>query len=110
MIETPMSGTHPIAVTLVHSLDKEEAVRRIKSGLARVRAKYPAELTVGEETWDKDRLAFRVAVLGQTTTGTIKVNERDVRVDVALSWLMAHQAGVAEALIRREGAAMLASG
>jgi putative polyhydroxyalkanoate system protein len=102
-----MSGTHPISVELQHRLGKDEALQRLKSGLARLVAKYPAELAVGEEKWTGDGLQFRVAILGQTTTGAIKVGERDVRVDVALSWLMAHQAGAAEAMIKREGAAML---
>ena len=105
-----MPGTHPIAVIVLHALTKDEALQRVKAGLERVVARYPAHLTIGEQKWSGDRLTFRVAVLGQTTTGTIDVGEREVRADVALSWLMAHQAGVAEAIIRREGAAMLETG
>jgi hypothetical protein len=102
-----MQGTHPISVTLAHSLSKAEALARLKAGLDRLRARYPAEAKVGEEVWTGDNLKFRVAVLGQTTTGTIAVGDKEVNVDVALSWLMAHQADAAVAFIRREGAAML---
>jgi hypothetical protein len=104
-----MQATHPVAVTIPHQLGKDEARRRVKAGLERVCARYPAELKVAEEKWVGDHMSFRVALLGQNTTGTIDFADAELRVNVALSWLMAHQAGDAEAMIKKEGAAMLAA-
>jgi hypothetical protein len=100
-------GTHLVTVTLPHSLGRDEALRRVKAGLDRVRKQYPAQLVVAAENWNGERLTYRVAVLGQTTTGSIDIGEREVRVVAELSWLIAYQAPAAEALIRKEGAAML---
>lgn len=102
-----MSHTHPIALNVSHRLGKDEALRRVKSGLDDVRARYRAQLVVAEENWADNRLTYRVAVLGQTTTGVIEVGESEVRVAAELSWLIAYQAPAAEALIRKEAAAIL---
>jgi len=41
-----------------HHLGREEALRRIKFRLATVRTSYSTLLTIHEETWSGDRLAF----------------------------------------------------
>jgi hypothetical protein len=96
-----------VSVTLPHRLSRDEALRRVKAGLDRVRAQYPAQLKVGEEKWEGARLTYRVAVLGQTVTGTIEVRDSEVKVEAQLTWLFAHQAGPAETMIKEQGAAML---
>jgi hypothetical protein len=97
----------PLVVSISHSLGREEAVRRIKSGLAAARANYSALLTIHEETWTGDRLAFHVSSLGQHANGLIDVAEDYVRLEVTLPWLLAKFAEKVTPAIRKEGTLML---
>ncbi|MFY9696276.1 MAG: polyhydroxyalkanoic acid synthase, partial [Xanthobacteraceae bacterium] len=61
----------PLVVSIPHHLGKDEAVRRLKSGLGSVRTSYGHLFNVQEETWSDNRLQFRVSALGQAASGTI---------------------------------------
>jgi hypothetical protein len=105
------TGTHamsqPLVVSIPHRLGREEAVRRIKSGLATVRTNYSALLAIHEETWSGDRVAFRVSAVGQHATGLIDVADEHVRLEVTLPWLLAKLAEKLTPAIRKEGTLML---
>ena len=97
----------PLVVTISHSLGKEEAVRRLKSGLASVPGSFRHVFAVQEEAWTDDHLAFRVSALGQAASGTIDVAEDHVRLVVELPWLLAQLAERIQPLIRKQGQLML---
>lgn len=97
----------PLVVSIPHRLGKEEAVRRLKSGLAGARTHFAHLFTVQQETWTGDHLEFRVSALGQSASGTIDVLEDSVCLQVVLPWLLAKVAEVIQPLIRKEGALML---
>jgi hypothetical protein len=98
-----------VVVTIPHQHGKAEATRRIKAGIEDARKRYAAQLKIAEENWKENQLRFRVAVLGQSLTGTIDVGDDTVRTEVTLTWLMGHQVKAAEALIEKEGRAILDS-
>ena len=79
----------PLVVSIPHRLGKDEALRRLKSGLAQARTNYSHIITVDEETWTGDRLALRVRALGQSAAGTIDVLDDCLRLEVTLPWLLA---------------------
>jgi hypothetical protein len=97
----------PVVVTISHSLGKDEAVRRLKSGLGSVPASFRPVFAVQEEAWTDDHLAFRVSALGQAASGTIDVAEDHVRLVVELPWLLAQFAERIQPLIRKQGQLML---
>jgi len=97
----------PLTVSIPHHLGKDEAVRRLKSGMAGVRTNYGHLFNIQEETWTGDQLAFRVGALAQTISGTIDVADDHVTLQVVLPWLLAKLAEAIQPLIRREGALML---
>ena len=97
----------PLIVSIPHRLGKDEALRRIKSGLGSVRTSYGQVLAIEEETWTGDRLAFRVAALGQRAAGFIDVRESDVQLEVTLPWLLHKLAERITPAIRKEGVLML---
>ena len=68
----------PLVVTIPHRLGKDEAVRRLKSGLGNARTNFAHLFTVQEETWTGDHLAFRVSALGQVVSGGIDVLDDQV--------------------------------
>jgi hypothetical protein len=99
--------TAPLVVLLPHRLGKDEAVRRLKTGLRGARESYGHLLTVDEETWQGDRLTFRVRALGQSAGGVIEVFEDQLRLEVALPWLLAKLTERLVPTIRKEGTLLL---
>jgi len=97
----------PLFVSIPHHLGKDEATRRLQSGLTNARAHFGHMLTVQEETWSGNNLAFRVSALGQAIGGTIDVFDDRVDLQVTLPWLLAKLAETIQPLIRREGTLML---
>ncbi len=96
----------PLVVSIPHSLGREEATRRLKSGLTRAAGSIPV-LKVDEERWEGDRMTFRVRALGQPASGQIDVADDHVRLEVVLPWLLQRFAEVARAAIRSRGRLLL---
>jgi hypothetical protein len=92
---------------LSHRLGKDEAIRRLKTGLAQVGTSFGHLFSVREQTWTGDRLHFQVSALGQSVGGSIDVAEDYVRLEVVLPWLLARLAGTVQPLIRKEGTLLL---
>ena|SRR5579884_787433 len=97
----------PLVVTIPHRLGKEEAVNRIKTGLARAQTEFAWALRFDEQRWEGDRLDFRISAIGQHAQGAIDVGEESVRVEVMLPWLLARFANAAQRVIGQTGAKML---
>ena len=97
----------PLVLTISHTLGKEEALRRLKSGLASVPANFRQVLAVQEEVWTGDHLQFRVSALGQGASGTIDVADDHVRLEVALPFLLAQLVEKIRPLIQKQGSLML---
>ncbi|HET9715432.1 MAG TPA: polyhydroxyalkanoic acid system family protein [Pseudolabrys sp.] len=99
--------SEPLVVIIPHRLGKDEALRRIKDGLARAKAEFAWLLTLEEETWAGDRLTFCAAALGQRAAGSLDVYEAGVRLEVRLPWLLARFAKAAQRVIGQRGQLML---
>jgi hypothetical protein len=98
--------TKPLVVSIPHSLGREEAMRRLKTGLTRAATSVPV-LSVDEERWEDNRMIFRVRALGQAAGGHVDVAEDHVRVEVVLPWLLQRFAEAAQAAIRSRGTLLL---
>jgi len=98
--------TKPLVVSIPHSLGREEAMRRLKTGLSRAATSVPV-LSVDEERWEDNRMIFRVRALGQAAAGHVDVAEDHVQVEVVLPWLLQRFAEVAQAAIRSRGTLLL---
>ena len=96
----------PLVVSIPHRLGREEAVRRLKTGLGRAAARIPV-MQVEEERWSGDNLAFRIRALGQIATGQVDVADDHVKVQVVLPWLLQRFAEMAQAAIRKRGQLLL---
>ena len=96
----------PLIVSIPHSLGRDEAVRRLKSGLTRAAASIPM-LNVDEERWDDNRMMFRVRALGQAASGHLDVGDDHVRLEVTLPWLLQRFAEVAQVAIENRGKLLL---
>ena len=97
----------PLIVSIPHRLGKEEALRRLRSGLGDVGNHFTHILKVEEEVWTGDQLAFRVRSLGQAAEGKIDVASDHIRLEVTLPWLLAMAAEKLSPMIRKEGLRLL---
>ncbi len=97
----------PLVVTIPHRLGKEEAVRRLKSGLGTVRSNWSHVFSIQEETSTGDHLQFQVSALGQSASGSIDVRDDHVNLVVFLPWLLAKLAAAIQPMVRKEGTLLL---
>lgn len=96
----------PLVVTIPHNLGKEEALRRLKTGIANARTGFGG-LTIVEETWTNDHLDLNMSLLSQKASGAIDVAQDHVRIEVQLPWLLAQLAEKAKGMIQKQGQLML---
>ena len=99
----------PLVVSIPHSLGRDEAMRRLKTGLSRAASSVPV-LHVDEELWEDNRMVFRVRALGQAAAGHVDVEDDHVKVEVVLPWLLQRFAEVAQTAIRNRGNLFLTPG
>jgi putative polyhydroxyalkanoic acid system protein len=99
--------TAPLVVSIPHRLGRQEAVRRLKNGLGRARTDFGHLMSIEEETWNGDRVAFRLRALGQAASGVIDVEEDHLRLEVNLPWLLAKLSEKLIPAIRKEGTLLL---
>lgn len=97
----------PLVISIPHSLGKEEAMRRLKSGLATAQSQFRQFFTVQEQTWSGDRLQFCAEALRQTVSGSIEVAEDHVRLEIELPWLLTKVAQQIQRVVKAQGAIML---
>jgi hypothetical protein len=97
----------PLVVSIPHRLGRQEAVRRLKSGLGRARTDFGHLMTIEDESWTGDRVAFRLRALGQAASGVIDVQEDHLRLEVSLPWLLAKISEKLIPVIRKEGTLLL---
>ena len=96
----------PLIVSIPHRLGRDEAIRRLKAGLTRAASSIPV-LKVDEESWQDNRMIFRVRALGQAASGHLDVADDHVRLEVTLPWLLQRFAEAAQVAIRNRGKRLL---
>ncbi|HEY0328777.1 MAG TPA: polyhydroxyalkanoic acid system family protein [Rhodopseudomonas sp.] len=96
----------PLVVSIPHQLGRDEARRRLQTGLTRAATNVPV-LRVDEERWEGDRMIFRVRALGQAAAGSVDIADDHVRLEVVLPWLLQKFAEVAQAAIKQRGHLLL---
>jgi hypothetical protein len=99
--------TEPIIVTISHRLGRDEAKRRIDTGLGAIRGEIAPYIKSVDYHWEDHRLEFRVAALMQAITGRIDVHDDFVRVEFGLPRLLHLVAKRLIGHIERQGAALL---
>lgn len=98
----------PVSITVSHDLGREAAVARLRDGVSRVRDQMGRfGMTLVEEEWQGDALAFGVAVLGYTVRGRLEVEDALVRVQVMLPWMLAAFAEKLKIGVEKQGRILL---
>jgi len=103
--ESPMS--QPLIVSIPHRLGRQEARRRVDSGISRLRPELAGLVSTLDYSWEADRLNFRAAAMWQTITGAIEVLDDAIRIEIDLPWVMRLLADTIAKQVRGRGLAML---
>lgn len=96
----------PLVVTISHSLGKDEAINRLKGGLAKASSTLPM-FSIDEEAWTGDRMTFRMSAMGHQAFGTVDVADKDVRIEVTLPWLLQRFSEMIQGAIKSKGQILL---
>ncbi len=99
--------TKPLIVSIPHNLGKQEATRRLQTGVTQMKSQFGDKIATIDEKWAGDRMDFRVGAMGQTIHGFLDVMEDHVRVEVQLPWILAMVAEKAKTFIQKQGTLML---
>ena len=67
-----------------HALDQDEAMRRLKEKFAAARAEYQDRVSKFHDEWKDHTFSFSLQALGMGVSGTVAVEPRKVRLEVAL--------------------------
>lgn len=98
----------PITVSLSHDLTPEEVKRRLVTGIADARAKHGQYLAGAQETWSSEnQMDFNVRAMGQTVTGSVRIEPRVVHISMNLPTLLAMFAEKLRPRIESEGKKLL---
>jgi len=97
----------PVTVSVPHKLGREEAVRRLKSGLSRMANNLGGVIKIEQEVWSGDRLTFQMQGLGQSAAGTIDVRDDSLLIAVTLPWLLAKIADQFMPKLKKEATLLL---
>lgn len=96
----------PVVVSLPHELGRAEARRRIDAGVEQLIGQIGAAGAL-QRTWEGDTLSFSLVAIGQTVTGSMKVEDREVRLEVFLPGMFAMIANKLKGRLRNEGQILL---
>jgi putative polyhydroxyalkanoate system protein len=96
-----------LTITIPHQLGHEEARRRIDEQASRLQSQHGGMLERIEQRWEGDTLHFLVGAVGQSVSGTLRVAESDVYLEVALPWMLAMLAGALKKQIEQQGRKLL---
>jgi hypothetical protein len=98
----------PVSITISHDLGREAAVARLRDGVDKIRDRLGmVRMQLVEERWEGDALHFGVSALGQTVHGRLEVEDRLVRVEVALPWMLAVFAEKLKIGVEKQGRILL---
>ena len=96
-----------LTMSIPHQLGRAEARRRISEQVTRLQTQHGGLLERVEQSWEGDTLNFVVAAVGQTVSGTLRVNENTVDLDIALPWMLSMLAGTVKKQIETQGHKLL---
>ena len=96
-----------VTIIVNHRLGKDEAVRRLKEGLANANGRLGSMIAIDQQNWQGDTVSFRMRALGQSAAASIEVLEDALRIELSLPWLLAKAAKRLLPILRKEATLLL---
>ncbi|HZZ42338.1 MAG TPA: polyhydroxyalkanoic acid system family protein [Tepidisphaeraceae bacterium] len=95
-----------ITVSIPHKVTREDAKRRVMSGLAEYKTKF-ATMAQIDEHWTGDHMDLKATGMGQTVTARLDITDNAVVVQLDLPWMFAMMAGRIQGELETEGRKLL---
>jgi len=100
--------SQPLIVSIPHKLGRQEAKRRLDTGIGRLRPELGALVSGLDYRWEGDALNFNASAMWQAITGRIEVLDDAIRIEIDLPWIMSLLSDTITAQVHRRGMALLA--
>ena len=97
----------PLIVSIPHRLGRQEAKRRVDSGVGRLRPELGAMVSGLDYSWEGDTLNFNASAMWQTITGRLEILDDAVRIEIDLPWIMSLLSDTITKQVRGRGIALL---
>lgn len=98
----------PVTIDVPHTLGKAGARERMRSRIGDLGGHMPGGVAEIRSSWPgEDEMALEISVMGQTIPARMEVQDRLVRVHIALPPMLAMFAGMIGAAVRTGGEKML---
>ena len=97
----------PLIVSIPQQLGRQEARRRLDTGIARLTPELGVILNGLDYHWQNDTLHFTGTAMWQRITGRIEVLDDTVRIEIDLPWVMQLLADTIAKRVRSRGIALL---
>jgi hypothetical protein len=99
--------SQPLIVSIPHRLGRQEAKRRLHSGIGRIGPELSGLVSTLDYSWEDDTLNFRAVAMWQAISGRIEVLDDAVRIEIDLPWMMRLLGDTIVKQVRGRGLAML---
>jgi hypothetical protein len=97
-----------MAMSVPHDLSQEEALRRIKTLLERVKSEHPDRFSDLEESWSEDGGEFSAKIMGMDVSGRFTVTPTEVQLSGNIPFAALPFRGQIEETIQEQAAQLLA--
>jgi hypothetical protein len=96
-----------VTITIPHKLTVDEVKSRLNNGIADARRNFAAQIGTVQETWNGDRMDFRLAAMGQQVTGRVDVQPSELRFEIDLPFMLAMLADRLRGAVEEHGRKLL---
>ena len=95
-----------LSLSIPHQLSRADARRKTEELVAQFQ-QQAAGLGHVQEHWNGDTMDFTVVFMGMPVTGQAQVEDRAVRMEVEMPWLLAKLAGSFQQTLEHQGRQLL---
>jgi len=96
-----------ITLSFPHNHTEDEVKSRLTTAIAQAREKHPTVLAGAQENWHGNRMDFRFAVMGQSVTGDVEIQPKNMVLHIDLPIVLAMLADQIRPRIEEEARKLL---
>lgn len=96
-----------LTISIPHQLERAEARKRTEEMVAQFRKEYGGAVGQLEERWTGDTMDFNFTAMGQSVSGRAHIEDRSVRLEIELPWMLSMLAGGLKKSIEERGRKLL---
>jgi hypothetical protein len=108
---SPAEMATPIIIDIPHSLGRDEAKRRMTSGVGKLVSHIPGGAATVTHSWpSRDQMSLIVATMGVEVPCTVDAEDARLRVTLLLPAMLNLMSGPIKAIVQQQGERLLLDG